>query len=88
MAGAAIIAVGQKTEHAQLFGGQHAIRDRNPQHVGVKLKVEAVLQAQRLELVFAQLAGKAARHLIAKLLGACINERLIMGVIGVHWGYP
>ena len=69
---------------AQLRRVQRAVRDGDPQHIGVQLQIEAVLQPQRLELVLGQLAGQAAGDLVAEL-GRTVGEKLFVeGVVAVH----
>ena len=84
MAVTAVIAARNMRQHAQLFRRQRPIRDRNPQHVGMKLQVDAVHQPQRLELVFGQFAGEAARDLVAKLRHPLGDQRAVECVIDVH----
>ena len=50
--------------------GQRAVRHGDARHRRVALDVPAVLQAQRAELVVAQLAGEVALQLVAELRGA------------------
>ena len=60
--------VGDKSELAHLLGAQLAVRDRDAQHVGMQLQVDTILQAQRLEMLFLQLALETTLHLAAELL--------------------
>src|SRR6185369_14195009 len=60
------------------------IRDRNAQHVRVKLHVEAVLQAQRLELVLGDFAVDAALDLAAELARPFFDDGLVVAVVLVH----
>jgi len=55
MAVAAIIFPGDVRQHAHLAAREGAIGHGHPQHIGVELEIEAVHQAQRLELIFRQL---------------------------------
>ena len=48
------------------------------------LDVEAVLQAQRTELVVGHLAGLPAADLIAKLLDTLVDELAVDGIVFVH----
>ncbi len=57
---AAIVDPRDMGELAHLAGVERAIGDRHPQHVGVQLEIEPVLQPKRLELVVGQLALNAA----------------------------
>ena len=68
----------------QLPARQLAIRHRDAQHRRMALHVPAVLQAQRTELFFAELAGEVALQLIAKLRRACVHELAIEVGVGVH----
>ncbi len=49
---------------------------------------EAVLQAQRAELVFRQAAAQEAVHLVAELGDAVVHQALVGWVVAVHgsWG--
>ena len=53
----AVIFAGDVPQHPHLRRAERAIRDCHPQHIGVQLQIEAILQPQRTELIFAQLAG-------------------------------
>src|SRR3546814_8887066 len=66
----AVVADRDRREPAQLARRQRAVGDGDPQHVGVQLQVHAVGQAQRLELVFGQLAVDPAGDLLAELRDA------------------
>jgi hypothetical protein len=50
----------------------------------VPLDVEAVLQAQRPELVVGQFAGQVALHLVAILRNALQHQRVIVSVVAIH----
>jgi hypothetical protein len=70
---------------AHLAAVQRAIGDRDPQHVGMKLQVEAVHQAQRLELV---LSAACARSAGIKS-GSISRPKLIASVVAEHlWAFP
>ena len=56
VAGAAVVGARDVGELAQLARGQRAVGDGDAQHVGVQLQIDAVHEAQRLELVLGQLA--------------------------------
>jgi hypothetical protein len=71
-------------QHAHLLGRQRAVRDRDPQHVGMQLQIDAVHQAQDLELVLGQLAGEPAAHLVAEFIDALVDQRLVEIVVAVH----
>lgn len=72
------------TQLAHLRRVQRAIGDGDAQHIGVQLKIEAVHQAQRLELILGQLSGQAALHLIAEFLDAGVHDGLVIAVITIH----
>ena len=84
MAVAAIVAARDMRQHAQLRRRQRAVRDGDPQHVGVQLQIDAVHQPQRLELVLGQFAGQPARHLVAEFRDALGDQRPVEIVVDVH----
>ena len=61
VAGAAVVGARDVGELAHLARGQRAVGDGDAQHVGVQLQIDAVHEAQRLELVLGQLAATARR---------------------------
>ncbi len=63
---------------------QQPVGNRDAQHRRVALDVEAVAQAQRLELVLAQLAREEAPRLVAELRDPLVHEGLVDGVVAVH----
>jgi hypothetical protein len=81
---AAIPAVGDVCEPLHLARGQRAVGNGDPEHVGVKLEIEAVHQPKRAELVLAELAGEAPFSLVAELPGAVENELAVEFVVAVH----
>ncbi len=81
---AAVVFAGDMGEHPHLLGIQRPIGDRDAQHVGVQLKVDAVHQAQRLEGILGQFTGEAAADLIAELLHAARNKSVVEFVVTVH----
>jgi len=84
MTEATVITARDMRELAHLQRRQRAIGHGHAQHIGVQLQVEAVLQAQRLEFVFGDLARQAAIDLAAKLLHALIDQALIDFGIIIH----
>ena len=90
MAVAAVVGARDVRELPELRRRHEAVRDRDAQHVRVQLHVEAVLQAQRLELVLGDLAGQAAGDLAAELVGAVGDDAAVVVVVLVHgdhlWG--
>ena len=81
---AAIVLVGDIAQRAHLRRAERAIRNGDAQHIGVELQVEPVLQAQRLEVILAQVPFKAALHLVAEFLNPGIDHRLVIRVIFIH----
>ena len=84
MAVVAVVAARDVGEHAHLLRRQGAVRNGDAQHVGVELQIDAVHQAQRLELVFGQLARQAARHLVAEFGDALGDQRAVEVVVEIH----
>ena len=84
MAVAAIVTPRHARQHAQLLRRQRPVGNRNPQHVGVKLQIDAVHQPQRLELFLGQFARQAARDLIAKLRDPLGDQRAVECIVKVH----
>ena len=66
MAIAAIVAPRDEGELAHLARRQSPIRHGDAQHIGVQLQIDAVHEAQRLELILGQFAREAPRDLIAE----------------------
>ena len=67
---AAVVFARDESERPQLRRVERAIGNGDAQHIGVKLQVDAVHQAQRLELLLGQLARQPPRHLAAELADA------------------
>ena len=86
MAVAAVVAARNMGQPAQLLRRQRAVGDRDAEHVGVQLQIDAVLQPQHLEFVLGELAGEAPLHLIAEFRNALVDERTVEFVICVHDG--
>ncbi len=70
-------------EGADLLAAQRAIRHGHTQHVGVKLEIQAVHQAQRLEFFFGQVTGNATIDLITELLDPLTQEGAIDLIVAV-----
>src|SRR5262249_27474466 len=71
-------------ELAQLSRAEQAVRDRNAQHGRMALNIEAIAQANRLELIFRQLAREKAPRLIPEFGYALIYEGLIELIVLIH----
>jgi len=63
---------------------QLAIGNGHAQHIGVQLQIDAVLQAQRFELVFQDLAGQAAFDLTTELIHAFLDDLRVKFIIAIH----
>ena len=87
VAEAAVPLAGDQGKLAHLPRRQDAVGDGDPQHIGMQLQVEAVLQPQRLELLLGEIAGEASRHLAAELGGASGDEGVIEFVVAVHYSF-
>ncbi|MDT4841363.1 hypothetical protein FQZ97_752150 [compost metagenome] len=85
---AAVVLAGDARQAAQLVRRQGAVGDGHPQHVGVLLQVQAVLQAQRQELLFGELAADTPRHLVAELRDALLHQGAVVVVVVVHAKAP
>jgi hypothetical protein len=81
---AAVELARQLRQRAQLRCAQFAVRDRDAQHRRVALDVPAVLQPQRPELVFAELAAEMAMKLVAKLCRPLAHDVAVECGVGVH----
>ena len=84
MAVAAVIAPRDMRERPQLLRRQRSVGDRDAEHIGVQLQIDAVLQPQHLEFVLGEFAGQPALHLIAKFRDAFVDDRAIEFVICIH----
>jgi hypothetical protein len=84
MAVAAIVLARDVRELAQLAGRQQPVGNGHAQHWRVALDIEPILQSQRAELLFAQLTGKKARRLIAKLEDPFVHQPLVDFVVEIH----
>ena len=85
---AAIVAARDVGELAHLHRSQRTVRDRDAQHIGVKLQVDAVHQPMQFELVFGQVAGEASRRLVAELRDPLGYELGVELVIPIHGRPP
>ena len=83
---AAVVAAREVGELPQLAAGEVAVGHRDAEHRRVALDVEAVLQAQRAELVGAQFARQVTPHLVAELGDALVEQALVVFVVLVHVG--
>ena len=83
-----IVGAGDVRKFPHLLRRQDAVGYVDPQHVGVKLHVEAVHQPKRLELVLGEFAGHAAFDLPAKLPDPLRHQLVIEFVVPVHGQSP
>ncbi len=81
---AAVVLARDVGQLAQLARRQRAVGDGDAQHVGVELQVEPVGEAQRLELLFGELARDAAAHLVTELLDPLGDQRAVVVVVLVE----
>ena len=81
---ASIVLAADSRQRAQLQRGQKPIRNRNPQHRRVLLDVQAILQTERSEIVFREVAGEVSPRLVAILRDALVDKTLIEAVIAIH----
>ena len=80
----AVVLAGQVRQHAQLPRGQQAIGNGDAQHRRMGLDVQAVAQAQWLELILTQFAGQETARLVAELRDAFGHQGLVNVVVAVH----
>ncbi len=83
---APVVFAGDMRQGAHLPCRQGAVGNRHAQHVGMLLQVQAILQAQRQELLLAQLATQAPLNLVAELGDALAHQRAVVVVVLVHAG--
>ena len=81
---AAVVLAGDARELADLRRRQFTVGHGHAQHRRMALDVPAVLQAQRTELVIAQLAGQIALKLVAELCSALTHKLLVEFGVLVH----
>ena len=79
-----IPALGHIGELAHLRAVQRAVGDGDTEHIGVKLEVEAVHQAERAKLVFGERTGDAALDLGAELGVAGLEEGGVEIALEIH----
>ena len=85
---AAIVAARDMRQPPQLLRRQRAVGNRDPEHIGVQLQIDAVLQPQHLEFVLGEFAGEPAFHLVAKFRNAFVDQRAVEFVVCVHGSWP
>ena len=88
MAVAAVVSPRDMGEPAQLLRRQRAVGNRDAEHVGVQLQIDAVLQPQHLEFVLGEFAGETALHLIAEFGDTLVDQRAVDFVVSVHDACP
>gem|GEM_PF-4960793 len=81
---AAVEVPGDAGQSTHLPGAEGAVGNRHPQHVGVLLHIQAVLQAQGQELLLAQLAAHEALDLVAKLRHPLKHQGPVIVVVLIH----
>src|SRR6266702_403367 len=81
---AAVIFARDMGKLPQLVRRQRSVGNRDAEHVGVQLQIDAVLQAQHLEFVLGQLARETALHLVAEFRDALVDQRAIDFIVSVH----
>lgn len=86
MAVAAVVLPRDGGEHAQLVAAQVAVGNRDAVHVRVALQVQAVLQTQRTEFLFAQFARQTATDLVGILRDTFVDDALVDLIVLVHSG--
>jgi hypothetical protein len=84
MAVAAVVLAGDVTQLAQLGGTQHAVGHGDAEHRRMALDIQAILQAQRAELVVGQFARFPAADLIAELGDALVDQLAVDSIVFVH----
>ena len=72
-----VIAARDLGELAHLARRQLAIGNRDPQHRGVALDVESVLQAQRTELILGQASGEISAELVTVLADPLCDQLVV-----------
>jgi hypothetical protein len=85
---AAIVLARDARQHAHLVAAQVAVRNRDAVHVRMALHVQAVLQAQRKKLRFAQFARQPAPNPVTVLHDASVNDTLVVLIVLIHSGIP
>ena len=83
---AAVMVARQLGEFAQLAAGEMAVGHGDAEHRRVTLDVDAVLQAQRTELILRELPGEEAPHLVAELCNTFVEQMLVVFIVLVHVG--
>jgi len=70
-------------QHMHLLARQGAVGHRNAQHVGMELQIDTIHQAERLELIFGNLASQAAFHLSVELGYPFFDKRVVEFVVAI-----
>ena len=76
--------VGNVGELAHLTGVQRTVGNSNTQHISMKLQIQAVHQAQRLEFIFSQRSVQTLCDLPAKLLNTVADKFIVEFSIEIH----
>src|SRR5687768_7539847 len=88
MAVITVIFLGDQRELAHLTRRQGAVRDGDPQHIGMKLKIDAVHLPEQLELFLVERAVEPTANLITKLGDPLADQLLVEFIIAVHQALP
>ena len=84
MAIALVPSLSNRGKLAHLARAQRAVRDRHPQHIGMKLQIQTILQTQWLKFIFAQHPVNPALHLRAEFCHPVSQKILIKIFILIH----
>ena len=82
---ALVIRVGDVGKLAHLVRRNRAIRNGDPQHVGVQLQIQPVHQAQGAKFFFGQAAIKPTVHLLGELGDTGAHKGFVEVRVGIHW---
>jgi hypothetical protein len=79
-----VVLAGHLGQHADLGRVDFAVGHGHAQHGGIALHIPAVLQAQRAEVVFRELACLPALELVTELVGALLDRRFVEIGVLIH----
>ena len=72
------------SQTAKLFCIENPIGNRNPEHVGMKLQIQTILQPQRFEFILAQCPCQTAFDLITKLCRTRFDKCAVKLIVVIH----